>query len=164
MLKELNGKDNSIPFREIVEFSKQNTIINAEININNNLKWKNRLQWSRVEVENSESRGFLISTGLNYRNEKVGLRCGFHLFDADNIENRQYVYLNSLPYAYQYGGFQNKGSNVNAAANLYINSNTLLSVSFTQTVYDNVNESGVGVDKITGNRRTDVGAQLILNF
>lgn len=162
--EETNAGNDASPFREISRFLRHKTTLNVLIYINEALKWKNRIQWTATRRDNARHNGFLASSGLNYEGKKLKIRGAFNVFDTDNYDNRQFVYLNSLPFAYKFGAFQNSGSNLNCTVNFYLRKNILLSFNFIQTIYKNIKEISSGLDKITGNKKAEIGAQLIVSL
>ncbi len=161
---EQNARNSEEAFTPATKFRQQRTLISSHFFISDKITWKCRLQWSQTVRENERDQGFLLSSGVSYRRGGIKLSGFFTVFDTDDFENRQYIYLNSVPYMYRISALQGAGSNLNFLLNWQVKAKINLSYCYTQNLYDSVYETGSGLEKITGNKRSDMALQLTLSF
>lgn len=117
------------------------------------------------EKERSEH-GFLIYIDGRYKpyNKPFALNARLQYFETDGFDSRLYAFESDVLYSYSIPQFIGKGFRY------YFNMNTDVSKKMTvwfrwaQTIYANQNSISSGLDKIEGNKRSEIKLQIVYNF
>src|SRR5690606_33358426 len=88
----------------------------------------------------------------------------FAIFDTQGFNSRIYAYENDVLVSFSAPRFQNRGIRCYLNGKLKVGKNTDLWLRYAVTRYINVNEIGSGLDKIEGNKKSEVRAQLRFQF
>ncbi|HEV7782572.1 MAG TPA: helix-hairpin-helix domain-containing protein [Chitinophagaceae bacterium] len=161
--KQSNQSDNTTVTNYLVSIPKQSWRTQVSYKISGPVTMRNRFEllWYDNKGVNKE-KGFLGYADIIYKPLLKPLSATIRLqyFETDGYNSRIYAYENDVLYSYSIPAFFDQGFRY------YLNLNYDLSkkISFwfrlAQTVYQNKNAVGSGLDEIPGNRRTELKAQV----
>lgn len=130
-------------------------------------------QWelrTRVELSafshEDTSKGVLLFQDFIYKPNlsKFSFTARYALFDTDNYDSRIYAYENDVQYTFLVPAYYYKGSRAYILVNYKFNRNIKLQLKLAQTLYENRNTIGSGLDEISGNAKTTIRALLRVKF
>ncbi|NLO71437.1 MAG: helix-hairpin-helix domain-containing protein [Porphyromonadaceae bacterium] len=117
--------------------------------------------------EKAPSYGYSALQDVSYQFQKIPLRLDvrFHIFDAQNFENRLYIYEKDVLYAFSVPMNYGLGSRYYVNLRYEVNRNLSFWMKLAQTVYadDRVSISSSN-EEILGNRKTDFRFLMRLKF
>ncbi len=127
---------------------------------------------SRVEItqrkspEKAKEVGYLIYQGFQVRPAEKDWSLSFRylLFDTDSYDTRLYTFEQDVPYSFSVPAFSGKGSRFYILLNSKLNRNLSVILRLAQTWYSDRSLISSGLDKINGNKKTDVKTVLRLSF
>lgn len=122
---------------------------------------------SRVELlwYNAE-KGFLSFFDIIYKPmlKPYSGNIRFQYFETDSYDSRIYAYENDVLYSYSIPSFYYKGYRYYLNLNCDLGKNLSLWVRWAQTIYQDKNRIGSGLDEIEGNRKSDARIQARWTF
>ncbi len=104
--------------------------------------------------------GFLIAQDLLYKSKKWSIAVRFSIFDTDNYDSRVFIYERDMLYVFAVPSFYNSGLRYYLNARYNISRRMSCWLKFAQTSYSNIEAIGSGLERINGNKRSNVGVQL----
>jgi hypothetical protein len=117
--------------------------------------------------------GFLGMAGLRVRRSGLSGNIALTMFETDNYDTRIYVYESGLPYNYSLPVYYGKGLHysINLHADLkrlfpHAGKHTRLAVwlNWGQTFYPGLSSIGTGLDEISGNRKSEIKGQFMIQW
>jgi len=129
----------------------------------------NHLEVKNYRKEEATSKGYFLSqdiyatinTGNRYP-LRITLRYAF--FDTDDFNSRIYSYENDLLYTFSIPAFHYQGTRFYLLMRHTLGNNLDLRFKYSTTRYTNRNEIGSGLNRINGNKMSEVKAQIVLKF
>ncbi|MEJ7679981.1 MAG: hypothetical protein WKG06_19415 [Segetibacter sp.] len=85
-------------------------------------------------------------------------------FKTDSSDSRLYSFENDVLYSYSIPQFTGKGLRYYINANYDVSKKMTVWFRWAQTVYTDKTSIGSGLDKIDGNKRSEVKFQVMYNF
>ncbi|MDX1428358.1 MAG: hypothetical protein R3206_11095, partial [Salegentibacter mishustinae] len=126
------------------------------------IKLQSRVQYSRTQNhDRSSTSGIILSQDIRYIKKRFQVDYRFAIFETDDYENRQYIYVKDVRYAFSIPAHQNKGIRTYIMVKTKPLKMVTIYVKWSQFYYFGVTEIGSGNSKIKGNRRSDLKVQLI---
>jgi hypothetical protein len=85
-------------------------------------------------------------------------------FETDGFDSRLYAFENDVLYSYSIPQFMGKGLRYYTNASWDVNKKMTVWARWSQTIYSNQNSISSGLDRIEGNKRSEIKLQLLYNF
>lgn len=165
--KQINTDDISAPISYLVNTEKQSVRFNFSYPVTNTITFKNRAEYIIFKKEgNSTQHGYLIYQDIRFKPLKVPLAVSFRyeLFDADSYDARLYAFENDVLYSYSIPMLYNKGSRFYIMLKYKIGRHVDLWLRYAQTTYSDIDVISSGMEEIQGNIKSEIKAQLRVNF
>lgn len=157
----------STPATELYNQKKSTLRLHIENRITKSLTLRNRAEatWFDNGYEPTTT-GYMLLQDIIYK--PIGFPLSFTaryaLFDVETSNNRIYAYENDILGAFSIPGYNNKGSR------FYINlrykgiRKMTMEFRYARTIYANQETFGDGLEKINGNKRSDIKVQIKYSF
>ena len=165
--KQANQSDNTTPTNYLVVLPRQSwrTQINFRIDRSFTIKSRTELLWYDKDGENAE-KGFLTFFDIFYKpllkNYSGNIRLQY--FETDGYNSRIYAYENDVLFYYSIPVFFNQGWRYYLNINYDLNARVSLWVKWSQTLYENVQSIGSGLDEIPGSSKSELRFLTRINF
>jgi hypothetical protein len=143
---------------------RRNYILNVAYGTRENLELRSRLQWSTYALGGQQTGGLTLVQDLNWQWKQWKLSSRFALFDTDDYDNRQYVFERNVLYAFSIPAYFGEGSRTYLMVQYKANPQTSFWFRWAHTRYTDRESVGSGLDRIDGNKRTDLSVQIIRSF
>jgi hypothetical protein len=166
-IKEANDNPNSNVLSPVVPIPKQSwrTEVNYKINRAVTFRTRTELLWYNKRSSEAET-GFLSSVDILYKPmiKKYSGNVRLQYFETDSYNSRVYAYEDDVEYSFSIPVFF--GTGYRYFINLNYDASKQLSfwARWAQTIYENQNTIGSGLDIINGNIKTEVNLQCIYRF
>ncbi len=130
------------------------------------LSLRNRLEVIRHQYGSQQQKGFMIYQDILYRNlnSPFAITLRYVLFDTQGFDARIYAYEHDVLYAFSFPFYSDKGMRSYLLVRFRAQPRVDLYIRLARTIYTNRNHSGSGLDRIEGNTRTEVKAQVRYRF
>ena len=157
--KQGNQPDNNTALNYIVSLPKQNwrTQISYRINQTFAVRSRTELLWYDKNGKNAEN-GFLTFFDIVYKpplkNYSGNIRLQY--FETDDYNSRIYAYENDVLFYYSIPAFYDQGFRYYLNINYNLNSNISFWLKWSQSLYQNVESIGSGLDEIPGSRKSEI--------
>ena len=157
--KQGNQPDNNSPMNYIVSLPRQNwrTQISYRINQSYAVRSRTELLWYDKNGKNAEN-GFLTFFDVIYKpplkNYSANIRLQY--FETDDYNSRIYAYENDVLFYYSIPAFYDQGFRYYLNINYNLNSNISFWLKWSQTLYQNVESIGSGLDEIPGSKKSEI--------
>ncbi|HKZ65921.1 MAG TPA: hypothetical protein VJ111_06190, partial [Chitinophagaceae bacterium] len=160
--KHLNQADNITTTNYLVQVPKQNWRLQTSFKINPTFAFRNRIEmiWYNKKEENNET-GFLVFADLIYKPviKPVSGILRLQYFETDGYNSRLYAYENDVLYNYSIPVFFDKGYRYYLTLNYDLSKKTSFWLRWAQTIYQDKNTIGSGLDEIAGNKKAEIKLQ-----
>ena len=162
--EENDDEANAINFLQQVR--KQNYRGELVYKINDAVQLKNRIEVVDYKKGATQEWGYLMSQDLSYNSlvSKLSGNFRFAIFDTKGFDSRIYAYENDVLYGYSIPALQNKGIRFYVNCRYRLTRSADLWLRYAVTSYYNIDEIGSGLEKIAGNRKSEIKAQIRLKF
>ncbi len=161
--KQNNRPDTISVTNFLVRIPKQNwrTHISFKVDPAITLRTRAELVWYNKGDEQAQQ-GFLSFVDIIYKPMLRPFSGSLRLlyFETDGYDSRIYTYENDVSYSYSIPAFNDKGFRYYLNLNYDFSKKLSCWVRWAQTIYQDKASVGSGADKIKGNRRTEVKAQV----
>jgi hypothetical protein len=157
--KQGNQPDNNTVMNYLVSLPRQNwrTQISYRINQSFAVRSRTELLWYDKNGENAEN-GFLTFLDVIYKpplkNYSGNIRLQY--FETDDYNSRIYAYENDVLFYYSIPAFFNHGFRYYLNMNYNLNSRISFWLKWSQTIYNNVESIGSGLDEIPGSKKSEI--------
>ncbi len=166
--KAINLSGLDLPTRETLIRPRQNWRTQISYKPNRELTLRNRVEiiWFDQQVESQKQNGFLTYFDVGYKpfGKPLSFVTRVQYFETDGYDSRLYAFENDVLYSFSIPQFIGKGMRYYVNLNYDVTKKMTVWLRFAQTIYANQNSIGSGLDKIDGNRRTEVKLQAMYNF
>lgn len=159
-------KDKKIPDPKI-QLAQANRIskyiLNMDYSLENPLSFRTRFQLTySYFIENDI--GYLIYQDINLSIKRIALSARYAIFDTYGSLAKQYMYEKDLLYAFSTPQFNGRGIRYYALMKFTPFKGMSLRAKWAETVYYDRMSVGSGLDKIEGNKKSQVAVQLKYDF
>lgn len=165
--KQGNQPDNIGATNYLVDLPRQNwrTQISYKINQSITLRSRTELIWYDKNGENAE-KGFLTFFDVVYKPllKKYSGNMRLQYFETEGYNSRIYAYENDVLFYYSIPGFFNKGYRYYLNVNYDLNSKISFWLKWSQTIYNNIDAIGSGLDEIQGSSKSEIRVMARINF
>ena len=157
--KEGNQPDNNTAMNYVVSLPRQNwrTQISYRINQLFAVRSRTELLWYDKNGKNAEN-GFLTLFDVIYKpplkNYSGNIRLQY--FETDDYNSRIYAYENDVLFYYSIPAFYDQGYRYYVNINYNLNSKISFWLKWSQTLYQNVESIGSGLDEIPGSKKSEI--------
>jgi hypothetical protein len=157
--KQGNQPDNNLATNYLVSLPRQNWRTQISFKINQSFTVRNRteLLWYDKNGVNAE-RGFLTFFDVIYKpllkNYSANIRLQY--FETDDYNSRIYAYENDVLFYYSIPAFYDKGYRYYLNVNYDLNSSISFWVKWSQTLYQDAESIGSGLDEIPGSKKSEI--------
>ena len=165
--KQGNQPDNNTAMNYIVSLPRQNWRTQISYRINQAFAVRSRAEILRYDKKgkNAEN-GFLTFFDVVYKpplkNYSGNIRLKY--FETDDYNSRIYAYENDVLFYYSIPAFYDQGFRYYVNINYNLNSNISFWLKWSQTLYQNVESIGSGLDEIPGSKKSEIRAMARVIF
>ena len=129
----------------------------------------NHVEFKNYSKENAKSKGYFISqdiyvTFITFNSYPLRITLRYAFFDTDDYNSRIYSFENDMLYAFAIPAFHLQGSRLYVLTRYTLGKGIDLRFKYATTKYTNRNEIGSGLNRIQGNRQSEIKAQLVCRF
>ncbi len=165
--KQQNSSLNEELIDYLVDIQKQNLRINLTYKATSSLSLRSRIEWVFFKEQHlPTNHGFLTYQDVIYH--KMGsplhLTGRICLFDAESYDARIYAYETDVLYAYSVPAFSNRGMRFYIVGRYSINQAIDVWLRYAQTYYTNLDVISSGLDEISGNKKSEIKAEVRFRF
>ncbi|MCS7017911.1 MAG: helix-hairpin-helix domain-containing protein [Cytophagales bacterium] len=159
--KGRNLRDNTTTMDVVVPSVRHNFQLNADFKAEKIITTRSRIQWSSYQQQGGAlTQGLAIVQDLVADLQIAKISTRFALFDTDDYENRQYVFEKDVLYAFSIPAYYGRGLRNYYMVQFNIGRKTDLWIRYAFTALRNQDTIGSGLDRIEGNRRSELKIQL----
>jgi hypothetical protein len=165
------NRNTQVPENTILYTVEQNQInyrYDVAYKVTDDIKLKSRVEIIRYKLGNNEKneKGFMFYQDVIYQSLKSPFTFTFRyaMFETDSYDSRIYAYENDVLFAFSIPSYYYRGSRSYFIIKYSGIRNVDLWFRVAQTYYNNKDEIGSGLDKINGNTKTEIKAQVRINF
>lgn len=165
--KPINTEEDLSDIDFIVAKDQVNYRYNLTYKISESFTLRNRVEW--VDFKRGDSpreNGFLIYQDILYKpmGKKLSFSFRYALFETDSYDSRVYAYENDVLYYFAIPAYYRKGIRTYITTRYRIKKGIDLWVRLGRWDFANLNEIGSDKERITGNTKTELRAQLRFKF
>lgn len=157
--KEGNISGNNLSFLE--QGIKRNFIINLDYSANQVLHFRSRVQSSTYSINQNRTHGFAILQDVNLKYGRFSISSRLALFDTDDFQNRQYVYEKDVLYAFSIPAYSGLGTRSYILLQYKPSTKIQFWCRYARTKYLDRDFVGTGLERIEGNRKSDIKFQIM---
>ncbi len=145
---------------------KNNYRIQVDYKLSDRFTLKNRAEFATYDFNGTSKNGYLVYQDINFTspNNKLNLNVRYAIFDTQSFDTRLFAFESNVLYAYSITSHQGRGTRFYATARYRVKRGIDFWVRYTIFDYDDREFIGSGLDRIPGNIRSDVVAQLRFQF
>lgn len=166
--KAINLSGLDLAARETVIRPRQNWRTQVAYNISRELTLRNRVEliWFDAQQKERSEQGFLTYVDGSYKpfSKPISLNARLQYFETDGYDSRLYAFENDVLYSFSIPQFIGKGLRYYVNLNYDVSKKLTVWLRWAQTVYANQTSISSGLDKIPGNKRSEVKLQAMYNF
>lgn len=144
--------------------TKRNYWFAANYSASDKLSLKTRVQLNTFSFSGSQTDGITILQDISYSVGKFQISARHALFDAEEFENRNYVYENDAWMAFSLPAYYGVGIRNYVLVEYKISKRFTIWLRYARTKYTDRNIIGSGEDSIYGNSKNDLKFQTLLRF
>jgi hypothetical protein len=163
-LKSRNVESNSSKQYKLDRGDKKNYWINLDYSPHAMLRLRSRAQLSTYTINKKVTQGFALIQDLILDAGKLKLTMRYAIFDTEDYDNRQYSYENDVWLAYSIPAYNGSGVRKMAMIEYKVNKTISVWLRYARMRYQNLEFIGNGVDRIDGDCKDDVKAQVVVKF
>jgi hypothetical protein len=173
-IKGANASMPDVPTHGLLSPVKRRWRISSDYNINRNLNFNCRMEFVSIAVKGlSDRRGYLGISGLGYRKSRFSINIAAAMFETDDYDSRIYAYESDLLYHFSLPSFYGRG--IHYYINIHQDFSRLMTrraghfkmsgwIKWGQTFYPGASSIGTGLDEIPGNRKTEIKAEVLVQW
>lgn len=162
--EENDALDNAMNY--LAEVRKQNCRFEINYKISDDFQLRNRVELVDYKKEDISEQGFLMYQDVIYNpmSSRISGNCRFAIFDTPGFNSRLYAFENDVLYSYSVPAYQNKGLRFYLNSRLRISPSADFWFKYAMSYYTDLESIGSGLDKIAGNKKSDIKLQLRFQF
>ena len=160
--KAINTKQAGQPLSVVANRVKESIRAHATLKINASFTFRYRVEMNWYDTKP----GFLMYADVIYKPLMKGLSGNVRLqyFETEDYDSRIYTFENDVLYSYSIPAFFGKGFRYYLNVRYNMLRNVSLWMRIAQTYYREQTEIGSGLDRIKGNRKTELKTELVWRF
>ena len=153
--------------RYVVDMDQSNYRFQFSYKATDEITLRSRVEYVTYSREGHEDEdGYVIYQDLRYQptEKPFSLTFRYALFDTDGFNSRIYAYENDVLYAFSIPAYFDRGTRVYGILRYRIGRRIDVWLRLAQTIFNNRDTIGTGLEQIEGNTRTEVKAQMRIKF
>jgi hypothetical protein len=162
--KNRNVEADSINQYSIASGKKKNYWLSFDYTPHTMLRLKSRVQRSSYTINENTTHGFALMQDLIVDIGKLKFTLRYALFETEDYDNRQYAYENDVWLAYSLPAYYGSGVRKMAILEYKINKHIIFWIRYAHIRYQHQDYIGTSLDRIDGDRKNDVKAQVVVRF
>jgi hypothetical protein len=166
--KGINLTGLNLPTHQVYPRPKDSWRTQLTYNFNRQFTYHQRVEmmWFDPYEKSRSQQGFLMYVDGRFQPKTIPFTVNGRIqyFDTDGFDSRLYAFENDVLYSYSIPQFIGKGMRYYINVNWDFNKKMTAWARWSQTIYSNQNSIGSGLDKIEGNKRSELKFQLMYNF
>ena len=173
-IKPVNGIDPISRTSPIISPVKKSIRIESDYSVSGSLQFNSRIEWVNIQLAGSKSQqGFLCMSGMAFSKHGFSINSGVSIFETDNYDTRIYAFEPDLLYNFSLPAFYGRGlyyymnlhgdlirSNHNSGSHFRLSA----WLKWDQAFYPGSASIGTGLDEIPGNRKSEIKAQVLVQW
>ena len=172
--KSINGETESGGTVLLTNPVKKRIRIESDFTLSRSMSFGSRVEWvRRIEPGSLTQNGFLGMALLSFSRSGYSANAGVSVFETDNYDTRIYSFEPDLLYNFSLPAFYGRG--LHYYFNLHRDLSRLIRqagkhirlsawIKWDQTFYPGSGSIGTGLDEIPGNRKTEIKAQVLVQW
>jgi hypothetical protein len=166
--KAINISGLGLPTRPVYTQPRQNWRTQLSYNLSRELTLRSRVEllWFDQQNNDRKQQGFLTYLECRYKpfSKPYALNARVQYFETDGYESRLYAFENDVLYSFSIPQFVGKGLRYYINVNYDLSKKITIWCRWAQTVYANTSSIGSGLDRVEGNKRSEIKLQVMYNF
>ncbi len=166
--KAINITGQNLPTHQFYNRPRQNWRTQVSYKVNRELTLRNRVEllWYDPREQQRTQQGFLTYFDAAYRpfGKPFSTNARLQYFETDGFDSRIYAYENDVLYSFSIPAFFDKGYRYYFNLNYDLTKKMTFWMRFAQTINPGKNVVGSGLDKIAGDKRSEVKIQVMYQF
>ena len=166
--KAINLSGTDLPLRPLYMPSKRSWRMHISHTISRSLSLHQRteLLWFHGNEKENDEQGFLtyIEGKYKFKHKPVSVNGRFQYFETEGFNSRIYAYESDVLYSYSIPEFIGKGLRYYLNVNFDCAKKLSVWCRWAEVIYSNQNSIGSGLDKILGNKKSEIKLQALYNF
>jgi len=173
-MKPINGMDQTNPMPALTYPLKKRIRIETDLNLSRSLQFNSHMEWLIINSAGlPPQHGFLGMAGMAIGKSGLTASSGVCFFETDNYDTRIYAYEPDLLYKFSLPDFYGRGLHyyINLHMDLLRSGRRAVNplrvsawIKWDQTFYRGVSSVGSGLDEIPGNRKSEIKAQVLVQW
>lgn len=148
------------PITSIYPKSISRFLLEFENQIDDNWKIKSSVHASSSSFGTDTGKGFLIAQDVLYSRSRWSLALRFSIFDVDNYDSRIFIYERDMLYVFAIPSFYRSGLRYYINARYDLNSSISIWLKIAQSRYTGIESIGSSLERINGNKISNIGLQM----
>jgi hypothetical protein len=154
-----------MPMPPVVSSVRRTVMINMEYDRPLRFSVRTRIQAGDFAYrEGSRSKGFAVMQDLTWHFPKLEFSVRVAFFDTDNYDSRQYAYEKDMLYAFSLPAYYEKGTRHYLMLRYSVFRQLKVWLRWSQTRYYDLEAISSGLNEISGNKRSELKAQMMYQF
>lgn len=152
-----------VPVKSLVPLTTTGYRLNLGYQLSPAFQLRNRIEWSRYQMETIHKTGFLIYQDILFHKpgKPFSLIMRYALFETDGYLSRLYAYENDLPGTYSVPAYYDRGVRFYSLVTYSLTKHLELWIRYSRTTYDNKEVISEGsLSEILGNTKSEFKVQL----
>jgi hypothetical protein len=166
--KAINLSGTDMALRQVYVPSKKSWRTQLSYDISRRFSFNQRIEllWFDRHEKSKSEQGFLLYVEGKYKlkSQPVAVNGRLQYFETDGFDSRLYASESDVSYSYSIPQFIGKGFRYYLNSTVDINKKMTLSCRWAQYIYGDQNSIGSGLDKIAGNKKSEIKIQVLYNF
>lgn len=163
-VKSRNIEEASSTLYKLAQGKKNNYWISLDYSPHAMFRLKSKAQFSTFAINAVTTRGLALIQDLQIDFGRMKVTMRYALFDTDDYDNRQYSYENDVWLAYSLPAYAGAGVRKMIVAEYKVSKRLSIAVRYAHIRYTNQSSIGNGLDRIEGDTRNDVKAQVVIRL
>ena len=163
----MNDTESEFPVFSTILKSCRSWRTQVSYKINSAFSFRNRVEviWYDPGGKKKEQ-GFLLASDFFYKPIKkpFSANCRIVFFETSGYNSRIYAYENDILYNFSIPALYGKGARYYVNFGADVRKNWSCWLRWAQTIYEDRNQQGSGLDEISGNKRSEIKAQILYKF
>ncbi len=135
-------------------------MLSLETNLSKDLFLRSRILFSRVEIEEKSTTGFMVLQDVQYGQNRWRLTGRIALFDAQTYDNRLYAFENNVLWTFSLPAFSGQGMRYYLLGQYQIHPKLTAYFRFSRTYYTDREVISSGLQTIEAPHQTDTALML----
>lgn len=165
--KQINSRADTEGIRTLVDNPRKNLRLNFTYSVSRQLNFTSRIEFSEYRRGTEpKANGFMVFQNVSYdfKNTPLRLVARYAIFDTDSYDARIYAYENDVLYSFTIPAYSGRGTRVYAMARYKMNRRLSFWLRWSQFYYTDRHEISSGKERIDGNTKSEIKAQMIYKF